>query len=173
MSEEYYDYVCKIVIVGESGVGKTNILSRFIKNEFNHNSLSTLGVEFGTKVNIQNGKKIRMQIWDTAGQERYRAITNSYYINAKGGLVVYDICYRASFDNVDRWVKELRNVAGSDVCIILIGNKCDKEDQREVSVEEGMNKAKDLDLITHFETSALSNINIENTFNLLTVSKCF
>jgi len=139
--EEYNDYVTKIVLVGESSVGKTNILTRFVKNIFDENSRSTLGVEFATKIVDVDGKKLRMQIWDTAGQERYKAITNSYYIHARGAFVVFDITKNSTFISVDRWIKELRNIAGNDISIILIGNKSDLSENRAVSIEEAKEKA--------------------------------
>ncbi len=140
--EDYTDYVTKVVLIGESSVGKTNILTRFVKNEFDENSKSTLGVEFATKIIDIDGKKLRLQVWDTAGQERYKAITNSYYIHARGGFVVFDITKTSSFVSVDKWISELRNIAGDDISIILIGNKSDLSQNRAVSEEEAKAKAK-------------------------------
>lgn len=168
--EEFYDYVCKIVLVGESGVGKTNILSRFCRDEFLADSKSTLGVEFATKILKIEDKKIRIQIWDTAGQERYKAITNSYYINAKGALVVFDMTRYSSFENVDKWVAELRNIAGKDIIIILVGNKSDLKNLRAVTKEEALEKAQNLGNLEYFETSALSSTYVQETFNSLTSS---
>jgi len=175
---EYNDYVTKIVLVGESSVGKTNILTRFIKNVFDENSKSTLGVEFATKIIDIDGKKIRTQIWDTAGQERYKAITNSYYIHARGALVVFDITKNSTFMSVDRWIKELKSVAGDDIAIILIGNKSDLCEIRAVSVEEAKEKAafyskyrSNVIEIDYIETSALSNSNIKDAFYSLSNSK--
>lgn len=168
--DDYYDYVCKVVMVGESGVGKTNILSRFCRDEFTANSKSTLGVEFATKIIPIEDKKIRVQIWDTAGQERYKAITNSYYINAKGALVVYDITKYSSFEQVNKWVNELRNIAGKDIVIILIGNKSDLKNIRAVPKEEALEKAESLGGLEYLETSALNNTHIIDTFNSLTNS---
>lgn len=162
-NEDIYDYVIKIVIIGDSSVGKTNILSRYHKDEFNIETRPTLGVAFATKLIINNNKKIRMQIWDTAGQEKYKSITNSYYINAKGAIVVYDLCKRETFLNLDKWVNDVRSLAGNDVSIIIAGNKCDKLTEREVSYDEGFKKSIKLKT-QYIETSALENFNISNTF---------
>ncbi len=169
--EDYYDYVSKIVLVGESGVGKTNILSRFCKDEFTANSQSTLGVEFATKIVNVEEKKLRIQIWDTAGQERYKAITNSYYINAKGALVVFDITKYSSFESVNKWISELRGIAGKDIIIVLVGNKSDLKHIRAVTKEEALEKAEALGNLDYIETSALNNTHIQDCFNTLSLSK--
>ena len=106
-----YDVLFKIVLIGDSGVGKSNILLRYTKDKFNSHSTQTIGVEFATRNIEVKKKKVRAQIWDTAGQERYRAITNAYYRNATGALLVYDITRKDSFDNIPRWLKELRDNA--------------------------------------------------------------
>lgn len=142
MSDEDYDMIFKVVLVGDSGVGKTNILLRYTKNEFSFDSKATVGVEFGSKKFELNDYKIKAQIWDTAGQERYKSITNAYYKGAKGALVVYDITKKETFDAIDRWVPELRTNGDEQITILLIGNKCDLEDQRQISKEEGQEKAK-------------------------------
>jgi len=111
MGDNEYDYLFKVVLIGDSGVGKSNLLSRFTRNEFSLDSKSTIGVEFATKSIVAEGKTIKAQIWDTAGQERYRAITSAYYRGAVGALLVYDISKHATFENVERWLKELRDHA--------------------------------------------------------------
>ena len=141
-SDDDYDMIFKVVLIGDSGVGKSNILSRYLKNEFSFDSKATVGVEFGSKKFELNGYKIKAQIWDTAGQERYKSITNAYYKGAKGALLVYDITRKETFDSVDRWIPDLRASGDEQVTILLIGNKCDLDDKREVSEEEGRNKAK-------------------------------
>ena len=108
-AQEGYDLVYKIVLVGDTGVGKTNLLTRFSKNEFNLESRATIGVEFATRtITTETGDVIKAQIWDTAGQERYRAIASSYYRGAAGALLVYDITKKSSFESIDRWLSELR-----------------------------------------------------------------
>lgn len=133
---EDFDLLFKMIIIGDSGVGKTNILSRYTKNTFSSDFRSTVGVEFGAKKIEMHGLKIKNQIWDTAGQERYKSITNTYYKGAKGALVVYDIGQKESFINVRKWINELKMNGDKDVIIVLVGNKCDIE-SREVSTEEG------------------------------------
>jgi Ras-related protein Rab-11A len=169
MEEEQYDYLFKIVLVGESGVGKTNLLSRFSRNEFNLESKATIGVEFDTKRIEHEGEIIKAQIWDTAGQERFRAITSAYYKGAMGALLVYDISKRSSFQMLDRWLNEIKAHTEPDLNIILVGNKSDLENLREVTKEEAINYAKE-HKIPFFETSALTSNNVEEVFKDLLIS---
>ena len=167
MSEnKNYDVLFKIILIGDSSVGKTNILSRFIRNEFDENSKSTIGVEFGTKNFNLNDKIIKAQIWDTAGQERYRSITSVYYKGAQGCLLVYDITKKPTFENIDKWISDLKNSGDENLSIILIGNKCDLENERKVTKEEAKEKAQFYKL-AFIETSALNGTNIEKAFELL------
>ena len=168
IDDEQYDYLFKIVLIGESGVGKSNMLSRFTKNEFNLESKATIGVEFATKCITFNKKVIKSQIWDTAGQERFRAITSSYYKGAMGALLVFDISKKQSFDNLDRWLNEVRAFTKSEVCIILVGNKADLAYMREVPQEEAIKYAAQ-QKIPYFETSALASTNVEKVFEELLV----
>ena len=140
--DEEYDMIFKVVLIGDSGVGKSNIMSRYLKDEFSIETKTTVGVEFGAKKLELNGLSVKAQIWDTAGQERYKSITNAYYKGAKGSLLVFDITRKESFDNVDRWIAELKNNGDSDVTIVLIGNKCDLEHERQVTKEMAQEKAK-------------------------------
>jgi len=136
-----FDICMKLIIVGDSGVGKTNILNRFTKNIFNEDNKSTIGVEFGTKLlEIQN-HTVKLQIWDTAGQERYKAITVAYYKGSKGALIVFDLTRKETFKNVLRWYTDIKQNGEKDTCIILVGNKSDLE-EREVSFEEAMSFAE-------------------------------
>ena len=167
-SEEEYDFLFKIVLIGDSGVGKSNLLSRFTRNEFNLESKSTIGVEFATRSIEVDGKTIKAQIWDTAGQERYRAITSAYYRGAVGALLVYDIAKHASYENVSRWLKELRDHADSNIVIMLVGNKSDLKHLRAVPQEEATKFAEENSL-SFIETSALDSTNVEDAFkNILT-----
>eukprot|EP01147_Barroeca_monosierra_P007508 gene7508-563_t len=167
-SEEEYDFLFKIVLIGDSGVGKSNLLSRFTRNEFNLESKSTIGVEFATRSINVDGKTIKAQIWDTAGQERYRAITSAYYRGAVGALLVYDIAKHQTYENVDRWLKELRDHADSNIVIMLVGNKSDLKHLRAVPKEEATKFAEENDL-SFIETSALDASNVEDAFkNILT-----
>ena len=136
-TEEQYDALYKIVLIGDSGVGKSQLLSRFVKNEFNLESKTTIGVEFATKnIKTESGQFVKAQIWDTAGQERYRAVTSTYYRGALGAMIVYDITKYKTFDNVARWLEELKQYADDGMMIMLVGNKTDLRKLREVKSEE-------------------------------------
>ncbi|XP_072958730.1 ras-related protein Rab11C-like [Typha angustifolia] len=161
-----YDYLFKIVLIGDSGVGKSNILSRFTRNEFCLESKSTIGVEFATKTLQIEGKTIKAQIWDTAGQERYRAITSAYYRGALGALLVYDVTKKQSFDNVQRWLRELRGHADSNIVLMMAGNKSDLKHLRAVSENEAELLAEKEGL-SFLETSALEATNVEKAFHTI------
>ncbi|XP_030105459.1 ras-related protein Rab-11B isoform X1 [Mus musculus] len=160
--------VRSVVLIGDSGVGKSNLLSRFTRNEFNLESKSTIGVEFATRSIQVDGKTIKAQIWDTAGQERYRAITSAYYRGAVGALLVYDIAKHLTYENVERWLKELRDHADSNIVIMLVGNKSDLRHLRAVPTDEARAFAEKNNL-SFIETSALDSTNVEEAFkNILT-----
>ncbi|RXI04308.1 hypothetical protein DVH24_038582, partial [Malus domestica] len=171
-----YDYLFKIVLIGDSGVGKSNILSRFTRNEFCLESKSTIGVEFATRTlqassltefNLGvEGKTVKAQIWDTAGQERYRAITSAYYRGAVGAFLVYDITKRPTFENVQRWLRELRDHADSNIVIMMTGNKSDLNHLRAVSEDDGQSLAE-REGLSFLETSALEATNIEKAFQTI------
>jgi len=161
-----YDYLFKIVLIGDSGVGKSNLLSRFTRNEFNLESKSTIGVEFATRSINVDGKTVKAQIWDTAGQERYRAITSAYYRGAVGALLVYDIAKHATYVNVTRWLKELRDHADSNIVIMLVGNKSDLKHLRAVPTEEAKSFSTENGL-SFIETSALDASNVESAFQTI------
>ncbi|BBG99315.1 hypothetical protein PRUPE_3G113200 [Prunus persica] len=162
-ADDDYDYLFKLVLIGDSGVGKSNLLSRFTRNEFNLESKSTIGVEFATKTMNVDGKTIKAQIWDTAGQERYRAITSAYYRGAVGALLVYDVTRGATFENVARWLKELRDHTDPNIVVMLIGNKSDLRHLVAVSKEDGKSFAE-RESLYFMETSALEATNVENAF---------
>ena len=172
--EENYDVLFKIVLIGDSFVGKTNIMSKYLKNEFHEDSKATVGVEFGAKKFDIEGKSVKAQIWDTAGQERYKAITTTYYKGAKGALIVYDITRKETFDSVDRWISELVNSGDKNMTMLLIGNKCDLDTQRQVTKEQGEEKAKAFK-VAFLETSASSGENLDVAFEMImkeVYSKC-
>ena len=171
MAEEEYEMMVKVIIIGDSSVGKTNIMSKYLKNEFLEDSKATVGVEFGSKLFKIDGHNIKAQIWDTAGEEKYKAITGAYYKGSKGAFVVYDITRKETFDSVDRWINDLKSTGDSKMTIILIGNKCDLEDTREISKEKGEEKAKSFGC-AFLETSALSGDNIEKGFEMM-ISEIF
>ena len=163
---ESSEMIFKIIIIGDSTTGKTNILSRYLNNNFDKNSKATIGVELGSKSFKIKNDTINCQIWDTAGQERYRSVTTAYYKGAVGALVVYDTTNKESFQNVDNWITDLRNYADKKVSVILVGNKNDLENEREVKKEQGEIKSKDYG-IAFLETSALTGTNIEIAFKTL------
>ncbi|TSP09094.1 Phosphatidylinositol 4-phosphate 5-kinase type-1 gamma [Bagarius yarrelli] len=166
--DDEYDFLFKVVLIGDSGVGKSNLLSRFTRNEFNLESKSTIGVEFATRSIQVDGKTIKAQIWDTAGQERYRAITSAYYRGAVGALLVYDIAKHLTYENVERWLKELRDHADNNIVIMLVGNKSDLRHLRAVPTDEARAFAEKNNL-SFIETSALDSTNVEEAFkNILT-----
>ena len=163
---EEYDMMVKVIIIGDSGVGKTNIMSKFLKNKFMEESKATVGVEFGSKLFDLNGHKIRAQIWDTAGQEKYKSITGAYFKGSKGALVVYDITQKSTYESLEKWVNDLKSAGDPKITIILIGNKSDLEENRQVSKEQGEEKAKSFGC-AFLETSALSGDNIDKAFNMM------
>ena len=137
MSDEDIDFLLKIVIIGDSGVGKTNLLSRFTRDTFSNETRNTIGVDFSAKDIQLKGKTVKVQFWDTAGQEKYRAIASAYYRNAHGAIIVYDITRRESFENLNTWLTELRENGNEDLSIIVLGNKLDLIHDREINTEDG------------------------------------
>lgn len=163
---EEYEYLYKIVLSGDSGVGKTNILTRFTSNEFHSQSRPTIGVELACKCMKFNNKIIKAQIWDTAGQERYRAITSSYYKGSLGAMIVFDITKINTFKNAEKWLKEVNQECHWNVYILLVGNKSDLNSIRAIKTEEASNFAQKNN-IGYIETSALEIYNIDEAFKLL------
>ncbi len=163
-----YDHLYKIIIIGDSGVGKTSLLSKYIKGVFPSSPLPTIAIEFATKIiQIKEGGFIKAQIWDTAGQEKYKSITSHHYRKAVGGLIVYDITKRTTFDNVLQWLSDLKNNADKGCICALVGNKIDLVEKnhriREVSEDEGKLLAKKYEML-FYETSALSNQSVNDAF---------
>ena len=171
MSEEEYEMMVKVIIIGDSSVGKTNIMSKYLKNQFHEDSKATVGVEFGSKLFTINGHNIKAQIWDTAGQEKYKAITGAYYKGSKGAFVVYDITRKETFESVDKWINDLKATGDPKMNIMLIGNKCDLEERREILNEQGEEKARSFGC-GFLETSALSGDNIDKGFEMM-ISEIF
>ncbi|XP_052184906.1 ras-related protein RABA5b-like [Diospyros lotus] len=160
------EYLFKIVVIGDSAVGKSNLLSRFARDEFDLHSKATVGVEFQTQVVAVDGKEVKAQVWDTAGQERFRAVTSAYYRGAVGALIVYDISRRSTFDSIKRWLDELNTHCDTTVARMLVGNKSDLEDIRDVSMEEGKSLAEEEGLF-FIETSALNSTNVKTAFEIV------
>ncbi|URE16299.1 ras-related protein [Musa troglodytarum] len=165
-SDDEFDYLFKMVLIGDSGVGKSNLLSRFTRNHFSLDSKSTIGVEFATRTLQVEGRTVKAQIWDTAGQERYRAITSAYYRGALGALLVYDVTKPKSFENANRWLKELRDHADPNIIVMLIGNKIDLKHLRAIALEDAQSFAEK-EGISFLETSALEAINVEKAFQII------
>ena len=163
-SDEREDYKLKVVIVGDSGVGKSNLIKRFTTNEFNEHSKATVGVEFLSRSYKINDKIFKIEMWDTAGQERYKSITAAYYKGAKGALIVYDTTSAKSFENVDKWLGEIKEKAGKDIKLIIIGNKIDLKDKKVITTEQALTRAKELD-IPLMETSAKDATNVKEAFH--------
>ncbi len=164
--EDSNEMIFKIILIGDAGSGKTNILSKYITNEFQIESKPTIGVELSCKTFTINNDTINAQFWDTAGEERYKSMTAAYYKGALGALVVYDITKKVSFESIDKWIYDLKNAADKKISIVLIGNKTDLEEKREVSKKEGEMKAKEYN-IAFMETSALNGNNIKLAFDKL------
>ena len=158
-----FDYLLKYIIIGDAAVGKSNLLLRYVHGQFKPEYQLTIGVEFGAKnINISS-KVFRIQIWDTAGQENFRSITRAYYKNSVCALVVYDISSRDSFNNVTSWIEDCENQSPKTIFMVLVGNKCDLEDKRQVSYEEGKELADKNELL-FFESSAKDGINVNEIF---------
>ena len=158
-----FDYLFKYIIIGDAAVGKSNLLLRYAHGQFKPEYQLTIGVEFGAK-NVQIGEKVyRIQIWDTAGQENFRSITRAYYKNSVCALVVYDISSRESFNNVSSWIDDCRNQSPKTIYMVLVGNKEDLSERRQVSFEEGQELAESKGML-FFETSAKTGKNVEDIF---------
>ncbi|CAF1173162.1 unnamed protein product [Adineta ricciae] len=164
-----YDFIFKIVIIGDSSVGKSNLLLRFTRNEFRLDTQSTIGVEFAYKQLLIDGKRIKTQVWDTAGQERFKTVIPQFYRGSEGALVVFDLTKPDTFQHVSTWIEEVYRHTPADLPIVLVGNKSDLVEQRAVSREEATALAKHLNL-SYMETSALNASNVEQAFVLLVSS---
>jgi len=158
-----YDYLFKLLLIGDSGVGKSSLLLRFADNTFTESFISTIGVDFKIRTIDIEGTTVKLQIWDTAGQERFRTITSSYYRGAHGIIVVYDITNQETFNNVQKWLQEIDRYACENVHKLLVGNKSDLVNERKVQYDQAAEFAASLNLI-FLETSAKSSTNVEDAF---------
>jgi len=165
MAKEY-DHLFKLLIIGDSGVGKSSLLLRFADNTFTGTYITTIGVDFKIRTIDVNGEKVKLQIWDTAGQERFRTITTTYYRGTHGVIVVYDVTSADSFVNVKRWLHEIDQNC-DNVARILVGNKNDCPERKVVEAEDAKKFAEQMG-VQIFETSAKENINVEEMFNAIT-----
>ncbi|KAJ6826031.1 ras-related protein RABD1 [Iris pallida] len=162
MSNEY-DYLFKLLLIGDSSVGKSCLLMRFADDSYAESYISTIGVDFKIRTVELDGKTIKLQIWDTAGQERFRTITSSYYRGAHGIIIVYDVTDMDSFNNVKQWLSEIDRYANDSVCKLLVGNKCDLVESKVVDTDKGKAFADEIG-IPFLETSAKDSINVEQAF---------
>ncbi|XP_033987312.1 ras-related protein Rab-19-like [Trematomus bernacchii] len=165
--DEYFDFLFKIILIGDSNVGKTCLVQNFKSGIFSERQQNTIGVDFTVRTVDIEGKKVKMQVWDTAGQERFRTITQSYYRSAHGAIIAYDITRQGTFDSVTHWIKEVEIYGANNVVLVLIGNKCDLEKERQVQFEEACNLSKEKEILAALETSAKESQNVEEAFIMM------
>ncbi|GFV61602.1 ras-related protein Rab-3 [Trichonephila clavipes] len=165
-ADQNFDYMFKILIIGNSSVGKTSFLFRYAEDAFSSAFVSTVGIDFKVKTVFRQDKRVKLQIWDTAGQERYRTITTAYYRGAMGFILMYDVTNEESFNSVRDWVTQIKTYSWDNAQVVLVGNKCDMEDERVVSTERGKQLSDTLGL-EFFETSAKENLNVKIVFERL------
>ena len=161
------DYVCKILLLGDCNVGKTCFLLRYVDEQFDDSHISTIGVDFRTKLFQINSEEIlKLQIWDTAGQDKFKSITKNYFRGTNGIILMYDITSKNSFKNIKNWLGQIKDILGDDVCVVLVGNKCDLKSERLIPVELALILANEYKL-SFFESSARENIYVKNIFDHL------
>ncbi|KAE8281460.1 Ras-related protein Rab-19 [Larimichthys crocea] len=165
--DDYFDFLFKIILIGDSDVGKTCVVQNFKSGIFSEKQQNTIGVDFSVRTMDIEGKKVKMQVWDTAGQERFRTITQSYYRSAHGAIIAYDITRRPTFDSVAHWIKEVELYGATNVVLVLIGNKCDLEQERQVLFEEACMFTKENGILAALETSAKVSQNVEEAFMMM------
>lgn len=163
MSGAHYDFLIKLLLIGDSGVGKSCLLLRFCDDSWTPSFITTIGIDFKIRTIELDGKRIKLQIWDTAGQERFRTITTAYYRGAMGILLVYDVTDEKSFENIRTWHSNIEQHASAGVNKILIGNKCDWDEKRAISLDQGKQLADEFGL-RFLETSAKANEGVEEAF---------
>lgn len=164
--EPEYDHLFKMLIIGDAGVGKTNLLLRFADDVYQSGTEATVGVDFRICSRTIDSKRLKLQIWDTAGHERFRVITSSYYRGSNGIMVVYDVTDRTSFEHVGSWIQESKKYAKSNTVFMLVASKCDLARERKVAFEEGQELAAELG-VEFIETSALNAHNTDSSFDVL------
>jgi len=165
-ADQNFDYMFKLLIIGNSSVGKTSFLFRYADNSFTSAFVSTVGIDFKVKTVFRQDKRVKLQIWDTAGQERYRTITTAYYRGAMGFILMYDVTNEESFNAVQDWSTQIKTYSWDNAQVVLVGNKCDLEGERVVSIDRGKQLAMQMGL-EFFETSAKDNINVKGVFERL------
>uniref|UniRef100_A0A7N8YGH7 Ras-related protein Rab-19 n=1 Tax=Mastacembelus armatus TaxID=205130 RepID=A0A7N8YGH7_9TELE len=165
--DDSFDFLFKIILIGDSNVGKTCVVQNFKSGIFSERQQNTIGVDFTVRTVDIQGKKVKMQVWDTAGQERFRTITQSYYRSAHGAMIAYDITRSSTFDSVVHWIKEVELYGAANVVLVLIGNKCDLEQDRQVQFEQACDLAKEKGILAALETSAKVMSNVEEAFLMM------
>uniref|UniRef100_A0A8C9DPJ1 Ras-related protein Rab-3 n=2 Tax=Lemuridae TaxID=9445 RepID=A0A8C9DPJ1_PROSS len=170
-SDQNFDYMFKLLIIGNSSVGKTSFLFRYADDTFTPAFVSTVGIDFKVKTVYRHEKRVKLQIWDTAGQERYRTITTAYYRGAMGFILMYDITNEESFNAVQDWATQIKTYSWDNAQVILVGNKCDMEEERVVPTEKGRLLAEQLGF-DFFEASAKENISVRQAFERLVDAIC-
>ncbi|XP_004560982.1 ras-related protein Rab-19-like [Maylandia zebra] len=165
--DDTFDFLFKLILIGDSNVGKTCVIQNFKSGIFSEKQQNTIGVDFTVRTLNIEGKKVKMQVWDTAGQERFRTITQSYYRSAHGAVIAYDITRRSTFDSVKHWIEEVELYGAANVVLVLIGNKCDLEQEREVQFQEACNLAKQKGILAALETSAKDSQHVDEAFMLM------
>ncbi|XP_051978842.1 ras-related protein Rab-19 isoform X1 [Xyrauchen texanus] len=161
------DFLFKIILIGDSNVGKTCVIHSFKSGVFSDNHQNTIGVDFTVRSMDIDGKRVKMQVWDTAGHERFRTITQSYYRSAHGAMIAYDLTRRPTFDSLPHWIQGVEQYGAANVIFVLIGNKCDLETQRQVLFEDACTLAERKGALAALETSAKQHHNIEEAFELM------
>lgn len=166
MAARPFDLQIKLLMIGDSAVGKTSLLLRYANDTFSSTFITTIGIDFKIKTIDLDGKRVKLQIWDTAGQEQFRTITRSYFRGAQGIVLVYDVTDRGTFNSVRSWMAQINDHADAQVNRVLIGNKCDYESARQVSTDEGQRLAQEYG-VRFFETSAKNDINVTDCFTTI------
>ncbi|XP_075472448.1 ras-related protein Rab-3B [Ascaphus truei] len=166
VSDQNFDYMFKLLIIGNSSVGKTSFLFRYADDTFTSAFVSTVGIDFKVKTVYRNDKRVKLQIWDTAGQERYRTITTAYYRGAMGFILMYDITNEESYNAVQDWATQIKTYSWDNAQVILVGNKCDMDDERVIALEKGKHLSDQLGF-EFFEVSAKENIHVKQVFERL------
>lgn len=170
MSFDTYDYLIKCLVIGDSGIGKSSLMLRFTNDVFSNEYISTIGVDFKIKTIALENKTIKYQIWDTAGQDRFRTITSSYYRGSNAILICYDVTEKETFQNVKKWLEEVKRYATGNPLLILCGTKSDLSNKRQISTIDGKNYATDNNML-FFETSAKNNLNVKEIFESIANNK--
>ncbi|XP_010893447.1 ras-related protein Rab-19 [Esox lucius] len=165
--DDSFDFLFKIILIGDSNVGKTCVVQSFKSGQFSEKQQNTIGVDFTVRTLDIEGKKIKMQVWDTAGQERFRTITQSYYRSAHGAMIAYDITRRSTFESVPHWIREVELYGAANVVLCLIGNKSDMESERRVLFQEACSMAEERGILAALETSAKENQNVDDAFMMM------